>query len=212
MTLKTKNFWVDSSFDIKGAPSESGNSIVISGYASTVSKDRAGDVVEASAWKKDSALGNYLKNPIVLFGHNHDEPIGKMIDYTIDDYGLHVDIEVFNVDQRTFNLVKAGALQTFSIGFRLKDYKYHEETETFHITELELFEISIVSVPCNQDCTFELAKSMEEGDYAELRAKAVAAVDKEKGVDSDKHGTQNPETTNPQFNSELEKLAFLLAN
>lgn len=210
--MLNKEFWIDSSFKIKAANDET-ESIVISGYASTVSKDRAGDVVAAQAWEKESALTNYLKNPIVLFGHDHDQPVGKMIDYELDDYGLMVDIEVFNVDPRTYRLVKAGALKTFSIGFRLKDYMYDEETSTFIITELELFEISIVSVPCNQDCTFELQKSMRtKGDYEALRKEAIDAIDKEKGVSSD-DGTETPEEPQtPTFNSELEKLAYLLSN
>lgn len=210
--MTNKEFWIDSSFKIKAA-NEDTESIIISGYASTVSKDRAGDVVAAQAWEKDSALTNYLKNPIVLFGHNPDEPVGKMVGYELDEYGLMVDIEVFNVDPRTYKLVKAGALKTFSIGFRLKDYMYDEETTTFIITELELFEISIVSVPCNQDCTFELQKSMRtKGDYETLRKEAIDAIDKEKGVSSD-DGTETPEEPQtPIFNSELEKLAYLLSN
>lgn len=204
-----KDFWVDSSFKMKAAgdDDDDNGSVIITGYASTVSKDRAGDVVLASAWEKDTALGNYLKNPVVLFGHNHNEPIGKMVDYSLDEYGLQVDIEVFNVDPRIYKLVKGGALTTFSIGFRLKDYKYDEHDDTFLITELELFEISIVSVPCNQDCTFELAKSMRsDGSYDELRKEAIAEIDKTKGLDT-KPTTETP----PTFNSELEKLAYLLS-
>lgn len=203
-----KDFWVDSSFELKSMEGRT-NSVIISGYASTVSKDRAGDVVLASAWEKDSALGNYLKNPIVLFGHNHDEPIGKMVDYKIDEFGLQVDIEIFDVDERVFKLVKGGALSTFSIGFRLKDYKFDEGSETFLITDLELFEISVVSVPCNQDCTFELAKSMRsDGSYDALRKEAMAQIDKTKGVST----KTNPKVNTPTFKSELEKLAYMLAN
>lgn len=199
-----KDFWIDSSFKVKSSGKDDNGSIIISGYASTVSKDRAGDVVLASAWEKDSALGNYIKNPIVLFAHNHSEPIGKMVGYTLDDYGLLVDIEVFDVDSRVYKLVKGGALTTFSIGFRLKDYKYDEGSETFLITELELFEISIVSVPCNQDCTFELAKSMrDDGSYEELRAEAIKNL-------NGSGTTEKPNTNKPTFNSEIEKLAYLL--
>jgi HK97 family phage prohead protease len=206
MELK-KDFWVDSSFKVKAMDGDT-NSIMITGYASTVSKDRAGDVVLASAWEKDSALGNYFKNPIVLFGHDHRQPIGKMVDYQLDEYGLSVDIEVFDVDPRVYKLVKGGALTTFSIGFRLKDYKFDEGSETFLITELELFEISIVSVPCNQDCTFELSKSMrDDGSYEELRNEAIAEIDKNKGLTKPTPTKELP----PTFNSELEKLAYYLS-
>ncbi|CAL9968038.1 head maturation protease [Vibrio phage D51] len=205
MTKQTiKEFWLDSSFKIKEMPDEQDNSkLTVAGYASTVSEDRAGDIIPMSAWENKEALDNYLKNPIILFQHDHDEPIGKMVDYQIDETGLYVEIEIFNVDQRVYKLVKEGVLKAFSVGFRMKDYKYDQDKGVFIITELELFEISVVSIPCNQDSTFSLKKSMKDSDFAALRTEAITKA------------TAEAESTQPQtpaFNSELEKLAYLLAN
>jgi len=58
-------------------------------------------------------------------------------------------------------LVKEGILGAFSVGFRVKDADYLEETDGLKIKDAELFEVSVVSVPCNQAATFSLAKSFD---------------------------------------------------
>jgi HK97 family phage major capsid protein len=58
-------------------------------------------------------------------------------------------------------LVKDGVLGAFSVGFRVKDADYLEETDGLRIKDAELFEVSVVSVPCNQSATFSLAKSFD---------------------------------------------------
>lgn len=47
----------------------------IKGSASTNSLDRAGDVIETEAWTK-GGLENFKNNPVILFNHNYDRPIG----------------------------------------------------------------------------------------------------------------------------------------
>lgn len=208
MTTKTANeFWLDSSFKLKevGEDSPDAGKVIVQGYANTVSKDRAGDIIPSAVWEQKDSLDNYLKNPIVLFQHDHDEPIGKMIDYFVDETGLHVEIEIYDVDSRVFKLVKNEVLKSFSVGFRMLDYAYDPDKNVFIIKELELFEISVVSIPCNQDSTFSLKKSMKSEDFAELRKEAM-----QKNLDTAPESVS--ETNNPRtFNSELEKLAYLLS-
>lgn len=193
--------WFSSSFEIKklkdGSDTEK-RSIRISGYANTVTEDRAGDVIPAEAWLKPKAMSNYLKNPIVLFQHDHDEPIGKMIDYSVDDKGLQVDIEIYDVDHRVFRLVEEGVLKAFSVGFRITDYNYDVDDNVFTITELELFEISIVSIPCNQDSIFEAQKSIDSDSFIALKKNIRAKAIKDSA------------SAEPIFNTEIEKLAFAL--
>jgi HK97 family phage prohead protease len=59
------------------------------------------------------------------------------------------------------SLVKEGILGAFSVGFRVKDADYLSETDGLKIKDAELFEVSVVSVPCNQAATFSLAKSFD---------------------------------------------------
>jgi len=128
----------------------------IQGLASTVYKDRDGDVVSPVGID----LTNFNKNPIVLFNHNWDKPIGKTLSTEITPEGLQVVIRVFkNTDPAIFAAVKSGVLSTFSIGFIGKDGRYDEQTDTYYFTDIELYEISIVSIPANQDAIFEVIKS-----------------------------------------------------
>lgn len=184
---------------IKSIDSESKEGVVkIRGFANTISKDRAGDVIPASAWKTSNALTNYMKNPIILFGHDHRRPIGKCIDLNPTEMGLEIECEIYeSSDQAIFSLIKNGVLKTFSIGFRCLDAEWDEATDIFIIKDLELYEVSVVSVPCNQDSTFNLAKSMNGHDYTEWR-KSFTAISS-KAVPAQERNL-----------SELEKLAIAL--
>lgn len=143
--------------------------LVIRGFANTVTKDRAGDVIPASAWTTSNALKNFMKNPIMLFGHDHSRPIGKVTSLEPNEMGLMIEAEISTADEQIYKLIKDGVLKTFSVGFRIKDADYDNESNTFYITDLELLEISVVSVPCNQDSTFSVSKGMNGADYVELR-------------------------------------------
>ena len=140
------------------------DSLVIEGYANTVVKDRAGDVIPKSTWEKPSALGNYNKNPIILAYHDHSKPIGKAIDIYADEKGLKLKAVISKGAGDVYHLIKDGVLQTFSVGFAINDAKYVAEEDTFYITDVELHEVSVVSVPCNQDSVFTVSKSIENAE------------------------------------------------
>ena len=136
----------------------------IKGYANTITKDRAGDVILSEAWTTSNALKNFMKNPIMLFGHNHSRPIGKILDLVPTESGLMVEGEVSAADLQIYSLIRDEVLKTFSVGFYIKDAEWDDMTETFIIKDLELLEISVVSVPCNQASTFSLSKSVNHND------------------------------------------------
>lgn len=140
---------------------EGSDELIIEGFANTVSKDRAGDVIPASAWEGD-ALRDYIKNPIILAYHDHSKPIGNMVDFSVEPMGLRIKAKISKGAGEVYDLIKDGVLRTFSVGFRIKDANYDSETDTFYITEVELTEISVVSVPCNQDSVFTISKSLKD--------------------------------------------------
>lgn len=125
----------------------------IEGYANTKAKDRVGDIILPSAFEK--GMEHYLANPILLYQHNSDSPIGKVIDYEIDDIGLKVSAVVSETEPKIRKLIEEGVLKAFSVGFALKEQEYDPETDTSYIKELELMELSIVSIPANQFSLFE---------------------------------------------------------
>ena len=174
-----KTFYLNSSFETK-ALSKKSKSIKIAGYANTTAKDRSNDVVTAEAWAK--GVDNYRKNPVLLYQHKHDCPIGRVEQITVDKKGIHVEAAVSEAAERNHGvqtLIKDGALKSFSVGFRVKDGKYNREDDSMVITDVELLEISVVSVPCNQESLFSIRKSFEnDTDYEEFK-KSLKEADEE---------------------------------
>lgn len=156
MTIKNKIFNINSQFS-KDASSTDVENVFISGYASVNVPDRIGDVVPSSVWSK--GMSNYLKNPVILAFHEHSEPVGRMVEHKVDERGLWIKARISSSAEEIFNKVKDGIISAFSVAFRVLDAEYNTVTELFVIKELELLEISVVSVPMNQDCLFDLSKS-----------------------------------------------------
>jgi HK97 family phage prohead protease/HK97 family phage major capsid protein len=154
----------------KALEQDDDGSVTISGYASTKDFDRAGDSISAEAWTK-GGLANFEKNPIILFNHNYDKPIGRAIGLKVTDQGLEMKAKISkSAPDHVAELVKEGILGAFSVGFRVKDADYIKETDGLMIKDAELFEVSVVSVPCNQAATFSLAKSFDsESEYEEFK-------------------------------------------
>ncbi|MBT8349003.1 MAG: hypothetical protein HKP62_06135, partial [Sulfurovum sp.] len=162
--MSNKQFSVISDFKVKEV-SEEDNAIIIEGYANTTSADRVGDVVLQEAWSKGGML-NYLSNPIVLAFHDHSKPIGNVIEHSVDSNGLRVVAKVFKAAGNTYEFVKQGILRTFSVSFQVKDADYEQDKDLFYIKDLELLEISVVSVPANAGSVFSVRKSFDtEDDY-----------------------------------------------
>ena len=139
---------------------EDDGSVMIRGMASTSDFDRAGDSIAVDAWTK-GGLKNFEKNPIILFNHDYNRPIGRATGLKASDNGLELDAKISKAAKDVVDLVKDGVLGAFSVGFRVKDADYLEETDGLRIKDAELFEVSVVSVPCNQTATFSLAKSFD---------------------------------------------------
>tara|TARA_Y100000385_G_scaffold290240_1_gene362602 strand:- start:1970 stop:4693 length:2724 start_codon:yes stop_codon:yes gene_type:complete len=179
--MKTnKTLYLNSAFETKSFKKGS-KSLNIAGYANTIAKDRAGDIVTAQAWAK--GVENYRRNPVLLYQHKHENPIGRVDKITVDKKGIYVEAAVSEAAEKNHGvqtLIKDGALKSFSVGFRVKDGKYNSNDDTMMITDVELLEISVVSVPCNQDSLFSIRKSFEsDKDYKEFTKSFGTADDNE---------------------------------
>ena len=157
---------------------EDDTGVHITGYASTKDFDRAGDTIVPEAWTK-GGLNNFEKNPIILFNHNYDKPIGRATGLKVTENGLEMKAKISkSAPENVATLVKEGILGAFSVGFRIKDADYLEETDGLKIKDAELFEVSVVSVPCNQAATFSLAKSFDSiEEYNEFKKTFTNRVD-----------------------------------
>ena len=144
--------------------------LTITGHASTNDEDRTGDIIVSDAWKKSGALDSFLKNPVILAYHDPSRPVGKATDHEIDEKGLKITARISKAAGDIVQLVKEGILSAFSVGFIIKDADFDNKSGIFIIKELELLEVSIVSIPANQNALFSVEKNFRNTEeYKEFR-------------------------------------------
>lgn len=176
-----KTMYLNSSLVVKGVDSSSEDPTIlkIAGYANFSTKDRSQEVILPDAWTK--GISNYKKNPVVLFAHDMQKPIGTVTNLKIDSNGLFVDANISSGAEKQWSiqsLIKDGALKTFSVGFIPKKGRKDTSTDTLYITELELLEVSVVSVPMQQDSIFSVVKSLQDqGALEKFMAENVETFD-----------------------------------
>lgn len=133
---------------IKGVINQDSQQIIgVVGSTGTV--DRQGESINPMGWQ----LGNYLKNPVLLYGHNYSSlPIGKATRVYVEDSQLKFDLEFADTDmgKEVFGLFNGGYLNAFSVGFIPKKWGVSGVDE-FDIMEQELLELSAVPVPANPE-------------------------------------------------------------
>jgi HK97 family phage prohead protease len=124
------------------------------GYASIFNnKDLGNDVIKYGAFA-NSIKNRNPKNIKLLYQHKTDEPIG-VIEYIEEDKkGLKIEGRLAMGTQKgreVFELMKMGAIDSMSIGYRLNPdgYKYDPKTRKRSIKEVDLMEISLVTFPMN---------------------------------------------------------------
>ena len=211
--MANKIFHWTNTFKTLGETEDGG--IDIKGSASTNALDRAGDIIEAEAWTK-GGLENFKNNPILLFNHDYNKPIGRATGLEVTDKGLEIQGRISKAAGDIKDLVKDGVLGAFSVGFRVKDADYMTETDGYKIKDAELFEISVVSVPCNQGAMFSIAKSFDNmEDYNEFKKQFIKAnsvnsadavkVEQPSGEKSQKMETDmSEEKMNPEVSPEFD--------
>lgn len=212
---KNKLLRINALFEMKASHPDDcpddNKSLIIEGFANTTSKDRAGDIILDSAWLSEKALTNYTKNPIILAFHDHSKPIGKMIGHEVNPLGLRIKAEISPAAGDVHQLIKDGVLQAFSVGFRVLDADFDPVTDIFVIKDLELHEISVVSVPCNQDSIFQVSKSFEsDEEFTEFKTLYTKPESKD-DVDNSTTKDSNTDEPNEEFSMDPKELQALVA-
>lgn len=141
----------DDRFDIevKFATDEAGT---ITGYASVFEgePDSYGDIIARGAFTTSLAEHKAAgSSPLLLWQHDPSEPIGVWLALREDATGLHVTGKLIletRRGQEAYALLKAGALNGLSIGFRPRASERRADGGRI-LQDLELIEISLVSIP-----------------------------------------------------------------
>lgn len=156
MKIKYKNV----AFDIK----EVSDTGMIEGYASVYGNiDSYGDIVEKGAFKKLFEKSNTVVP--VLWQHDTRQPIGGASSFKEDQNGLYMKAElVLEVQkaQEARALAKAGVVTGLSIGYTVNEYTHNKEEGVTYLTDLTLWEVSLVTFPANTEARVEGVKQVLE--------------------------------------------------
>lgn len=152
--------------EIKGIDEKEGT---MTAHISTGAVDRMREIVEPEG----ADMGNYKKNPVVLWAHDYSlPPIGKALWVKREGNGLVAKIKFAATEfaQEIFGLYKDGIMKAFSIGFLPSESKwveYDNDADAKNpkkprriFKKWELLEFSAVPVPANPEA---LALAMQKG-------------------------------------------------
>lgn len=116
--------------------------------------DRIGERIAPGAFAQSIAAAPSIP---FLWQHNQSAPIGRVIKMAEDGKGLLIEARL-NLDVETgreaYALVKSGDIDSLSIGFRVV------EREGNVLRQIELLEISLVSVPANAEAKVVAVKTL----------------------------------------------------
>ncbi len=129
------------------------------GYASLFDRvDMSRDIVERGAFAK--AIAKRGAGGIrMLFQHDPAQPIGAWTAIAEDEYGLKVRgrLSPGSVKAREVRaLIRDGALDGLSIGFKVARGRTDPRTGIRHIREADLWEISVVTFPMQEGARISL--------------------------------------------------------
>lgn len=144
--------------------SENDDERLITGIATTPSTDRDDDILEP--------LGAKFTLPIPLLSHhNHSQPIGEVIQAEVTAGGILITAKIAKIDEdgklkeridEAWQSIKSGLIKGLSVGFKIKEYSYIENSWGLHIKEWEWYELSVVTVPANADAVITSVKQIKD--------------------------------------------------
>ena len=153
--MKDKKIFKIGSMEVKASDDDKREVIAI---ASKEVADRDKDIVTVGKIAKEGIdIRGFIKNPVVLFAHDHRAPpIARAEKVWKENKKLMMKIkfpepEVSSLGDSIYKLIKGDYLNSLSIGFQpdWKTAKFNEKRGGYDFPSSELLEVSIVSVPAN---------------------------------------------------------------
>ncbi len=125
------------------------------GYASVFGElDSQNEIVAVGAFKRSLVtLREKGRTPAMLWMHDPTAPVGVWISLSEDENGLAVQGRLALSTQKgreAYELMKIKALTGLSIGYRVISSQIDKKRKVRVLTDVELFEISLVTFPSNE--------------------------------------------------------------
>ena len=157
-----------------------GSEGVFEGYGSVFGNtDSYGDVVMPGAFAR-SIEEKGAGGVAMLWQHNGGEPIGVWTEVREDDRGLFMRGELNMETQRGREanaLMRQGAIKGLSIGFMVRSEEHDNEAGVVRLTDVDLWEVSVVTFPANAEAQISAFKSFMSGETPDKRTLEKALRD-----------------------------------
>ena len=156
------------SFELKAKEDETG---MIAGFFSTYDEtpDSYGDIIKPGAFTETIKKREESGHPFPLcFNHDFSQVIGAVDKIEDTDKGPYIEAHFLDTDlaQDVRKMLKSGAIYQFSFAYDVLGWENPSEEQRKAgvwniLTKLEVFEISVVTVPANQNAVATEVKSIE---------------------------------------------------
>ena len=137
------------------------------GYASVFGEaDSFGDTIRPGAFRR--AIETRSSGPPMLWSHDPSQPIGTWTDMAEDTRGLKVTGRLITETARgaeAYALIKAGAVNGLSIGFRARKSERGANGRRV-LTDVDLIEISLVTLPAASNARVTSVRHRQPADLA----------------------------------------------
>lgn len=134
----------------------------ITGIATTPEPDRMGDIVESEGAKFAAELP-------LLWQHRHDAPVGSVRFGKATKKGIPFSASIAKIAtpgalkdlvDMAWDSVTSKLVRGVSIGFRALEYSFMENGGV-RFSEVEIYELSLVTIPANASATIQTIKAMD---------------------------------------------------
>jgi HK97 family phage prohead protease len=152
------------SFELKADAQGDGT---FTGYGAVIGNvDQGGDIIRSGAFTDTlSAYKSKGKMPRMLWQHDTGKPIGVWSEMKEDSHGLYVEGKLTKGVQQAdeaYALLKDGAIDGLSIGYSTVDAEYDADLGVRSLKKLNLYEVSLVTVPMNDAANVTSVKAADE--------------------------------------------------
>lgn len=156
------------SFELKAKEDETG---IIAGFFSTYDEtpDSYGDIIKPGAFTETIKKREESGHPFPLcFNHDFSQVIGVVDKIEDTEKGPYIEAHFLDTElaQDVRKMLKSGAIYQFSFAYDVLGWENPSEEQRKAgvcniLTKLDVFEISVVTVPANQNAVVTEVKSVE---------------------------------------------------
>lgn len=143
---------------------------MIEGYASRFGvKDSYDDIIVQGAFSDTLKSARW---PKMLWQHDSQVPIGRWDEIVEDKTGLrvtgHINLKT-SAGKNAFEHILHKDVDGLSIGYLTKPEKTYTKNNIRYLGAVDLFEVSVVTIPADMGAQVDMVKAAAAGNYEELK-------------------------------------------